>query len=120
MVLAAVKPEGEGKEGKAASGGHGMRQAFGPVVLIVLGSALALAPLWGILLGMFSTALMTIQAFSNASGAPGQAVTDYSASHIGTSMRMTIVGSLVMPIGVLLLAGGIVWLVRSRRTRPVK
>ena len=79
-----------------------------PVALIVLGSLLALGPLWG----LAGTVLGMGRAFANL-GASGPASPEPLAADIGLALWATMAGIIASPIGLALMAGGIVWLVRA-------
>ena len=85
------------------------RTQRGPISLIVVGSLLALGPLWGLL----GTVIGMIRAFDTIAKADA-GTPERLASTISTSLWSTLAGLLVSPIGVALLAVGIVWLVRLR------
>ena len=78
-----------------------------PLALIVLGSVLAFGPLWGAL----ATVIGMSRAFANL-GASGPARPEPLAADVGMALWATMAGMVASPIGLVLLAGGIVWLVR--------
>ncbi len=85
-----------------------------PIALIVFGSLLALGPLWGTVI----TVIGMIHAFV-ALDATGPARQEALAANVSLALWATMAGMIASPIGVALLAGGIVWLVRSRPARPI-
>ena len=85
-----------------------------PVSLIVLGSLLALGPLWGTAI----TVIGMLRAFV-ALDATGPARQEALAANVSVALWATMAGMVASPIGVALLAGGIVWLVRSRPARSI-
>ena len=92
-----------------------MRSKKAPIALIVLGSLLATGPLWGLV----GTVIGMIRAFV-ALDATGPARPEAPAAHVSFALWATMAGIIASPIGLALLAGGIVWLVRStpRPTQP--
>lgn len=87
-----------------------MRSKKGPVSLIVIGSLLALGPLWG----MMGTVIAMVRAFGTLSKT-GPATADHLAMDISASFWSTAAGIIVSPIGLAVLIGGIIWLVRINR-----
>lgn len=79
-----------------------MKSRTGPVCLIVAGVVLALGPVWGV----FGTIFRFVRAFV------GWARLGASSSEPLWSGR---VGMVMVPVGVLLLVAGIVWLRRMGR-----
>lgn len=90
-----------------------MRSRKAPIALIVLGSLLALGPLWGTVI----TVIGMFRAFVSLD-ASGPASQEALATHVSVALWATMAGMVASPIGLALLAGGIVWLVRSRRPPP--
>jgi len=87
-----------------------MKSQKGPISLIVVGSLLALGPLWGLL----GTVIGMIRAFATIAKS-GAGTPERLASNISTALWSTLAGLLVSPIGVALLVVGIVWLVRINK-----
>lgn len=87
-----------------------MRSKKGPISLIVIGSLLTLGPLWGVM----GTVIGMIRAFGTLNKT-GPATPEHLASDISLSLWSTAAGILVSPIGLALLIGGIIWLVRVKR-----
>jgi len=87
-----------------------MRSRTGPITLIVLGSLLALGPLWGVA----GTVVGMVCAFG-ALQSPGPDTSEQLAGNINVSIWSTATGLIVSPIGAVLLIGGIVWLVRNNK-----
>lgn len=87
-----------------------MKSKKAPVSLIVIGSLLALGPLWG----MLGTAIGMIRAFG-ALNADGSAPPEHLAADVGVALWSTAAGIIASPIGLALLISGILWLVRVNR-----
>ncbi|MFA7159456.1 MAG: MotA/TolQ/ExbB proton channel family protein [Kiritimatiellia bacterium] len=87
-----------------------MKSKKGPISLIVVGSLLALGPLWGVL----GTVIGMLRAFGTLNNS-GPATSERLASDISVSLWSTMAGLLMSPIGVAVLIGGIVWLIRMNR-----
>ena len=94
---------------------NGTRSRKGPITLLVTGALLALGPLWG----LFGTVLGMARAFRSI-GEAGPASPDELAADIEGSMGSTAAGFLLAPIGVAMLVGGIIWLVRVNRRRETQ
>jgi len=83
----------------------------GPITLIVIGSLLASGPVWG-LLGTVVGMILAFRVLGQSSGAtPGQL-----AAKISGSLSATVIGLSVSPLGVAMLAGGIIWLIRIEKS----
>jgi biopolymer transport protein ExbB len=87
-----------------------MKARTGPVVLIALGVLLLLGPLGG-LIGTMSGMIRAFERMSTSGATPP----DRLAADIERSLLSTSVGLALGVVGVAMLAGGIVWLLRSRR-----
>lgn len=88
-----------------------MASRKGPVALIVAGALLALGPVWGLI----GTVLGMVRAFGTlAQSTP--TTPERLASDISLSLWATVAGLAVTPLGLGCLIGGIVWLVRLKRT----
>lgn len=85
---------------------------WAPYALIAGGGILCLSPLVGL---VASVAGMT-RAFG-ALASSGSGTPEALASDIGSSMAAVLAGFVAGPMGLLMLVGGVVWLVR-RRNRP--
>ena len=87
-----------------------MKSRKGPISLIVMGSLLALGPMWGVL----GTVIGMIRAFDTIQQT-GAGTPERLASDIGVSLYSTAAGMIMFPVGLALLVVGIVWLVRINR-----
>jgi biopolymer transport protein ExbB/TolQ len=87
-----------------------MKPKTGPISLIVIGSLLALGPVWGVL----GTVIGMIHAFrtlaQSSVATPGQLASDLSVS-----LWATAAGFIILPIGLAFLISGIIWLTRTRK-----
>lgn len=92
-----------------------MRSKKAPLSLIVIGSLLALGPLWGLL----GTAIGMIRAFRTLNAA-GTADPEQLAAGVRVALGSTAAGIIASPIGLALLIGGIIWLVRINRHEPIE
>lgn len=80
--------------------------------MMVAGALLLLGPVWG----MIGTVHGMTRAFRELA-APVPVTPEQLATNIGIAMWSTVAGWLVVPAGIGLLAGGIVWLSRIREGR---
>ena len=92
-----------------------MRSKKAPLSLIVIGSLLALGPLWGLL----GTAIGMIRAFRTLNAA-GTADPEQLAAGVRVALGSTVAGFIASPIGLALLIGGIIWLVRINRHEHIE
>jgi flagellar motor component MotA len=87
-----------------------MKSRKRPISLIVIGSLLVLGPLWGVM----GTVVGMIRAFGDlAQSVP--ASPEQLASDISASLWSTVAGFVMVPIGLALLIGGILWLVKINK-----
>ena len=92
-----------------------MRSKKAPISLIVVGSLLAFGPLWGLV----GTAIGMIRAFKTLS-ADGSANPEPLAADVSVALWSTAAGFIASPIGLALLIGGILWLVRINRPESIE
>lgn len=87
-----------------------------PVIFVVVGSILSLGIVWGIV----GTIIGMMRAF-NTMGGDGAKMdnADALASDIGVATISTAIGFLITPVGVVLLAIGIPWMIKQRRAEEV-
>lgn len=88
------------------------RPTKAPVVFVVVGSILSLGVVWGVI----GTVIGMVRAF-HTMGGDGVNVdnADALASDIGLTTMSTAIGLLMTPVGVVLLAIGIPWMIRQRK-----
>ena len=92
-----------------------MRSKKAPLSLIVVGSLLALGPLWG----LAGTAIGMVRAFKTLS-ADGSVNPEPLAADISVALWSTAAGIIASPVGLALLIGGICWLVRINRPESIE
>jgi biopolymer transport protein ExbB/TolQ len=91
-----------------------MKSRSGPILLIVLGTPLALGPLWGII----GTVVGMIRAFGTLQeGGPAQS--EQLAADVSFAMQATKMGFIISPLGYVLLIVGIVWIIRINKRREI-
>jgi len=83
-----------------------------PVVFVALGSILSLGLVWGII----GTVIGMVRAF-NTMGNEGATLdnSEALASDIGIATISTAIGFLITPVGIVLLAIGIPWMIKQRK-----
>lgn len=87
-----------------------MKSRKGPMSLVVIGSVLAISPLWGLL----GTVIGMLRAFAAAQQST-PVPPEHLASNVSLSLLATAAGVAISPIGLALLIGGIIWFVRINK-----
>lgn len=78
-----------------------------PIALLVAGTLFLLGPLWG----MLGTVIGMVRAFATLDGNNGTETSEALASDVGFALWTTVIGFAVTPIGLILVAIGIFWIV---------
>jgi len=87
-----------------------MKSKKKPIILIVFGSFFTLGPVWG-LLGTIVGMVQSFQAIDQNGTTNPEAL----SSNIGFALQKTVIGIMMLPIGLILLTLGIIWLIKIHK-----